>query len=48
MVAAVLQELVLKVAIRPVQFDAVEPGLAGVAGGLGEVGDDARDLVDAR
>ena len=48
LIAAILQELVLKVAIGSVQLDAVESGLAGVAGGLGEVGDDARNLVDAQ
>jgi hypothetical protein len=48
MVAAILQELVLKVAIRPVQLDAVEPGLTGIAGGLGELGDYARNLIDAQ
>jgi len=47
-VAAVLQELVLQVAVRPVQFDTVEACLAGVPRGSGEIGDDAGDFGNAQ
>ena len=45
-VAAILQKLVLQVAIGAVQFDPVKPRLARVSRRLGEVCDDAADLVD--
>src|SRR5476651_817785 len=47
LVGSVLQELVVEVTIGAVQFDAVEAGDLHVMGGLREILDDPRDLLDA-
>ena len=46
MIAAVLQELVLQIAIGAVQLHTVKAGLAGVSRNLSKVLDDRRDLLD--